>query len=239
MTRVGHLTDLHLDGSRARAERVSRGLRHAARLGCRHVAITGDLTAAGRRREFDQLAGVLAPWVDSLALTVVPGNHDLAGGVRSHLEGSELGRLLGREGSVHYHLDGCFVVGLDSRMRQRSPLYRARGRLPREQLELLDDLAAQTPHPVLACVHHGPQGHPLESLDGLVNRAELLDLLARRPNVHVLCGHDHRSRDACGGRVHVAPAVVDCKDPLRVYDVDARGVRCVRRGDPGRYLSWH
>ncbi len=115
MTRIAHLSDVHILGRdtrrscaryrlatkfvslgraidpRARARKLARSLLAAKERGAEHVVISGDLTELGDATEFDHLAEVLhdARFPEG-AITLVPGNHDAytsASGWKKALEG--------------------------------------------------------------------------------------------------------------------------------------------------------
>lgn len=240
MIRVGHLSDLHLDGSAERRHRLRAGVGHALARGCSHLVITGDLTATGDPAQLDELVDTIAAaWPSSRGLTVVPGNHDagLPGFRRASI--CRLNLASGRPGAV--------VVGLDARFGRRAPAFRAAGQVTGPQLDAAR-AAAGLGLPTLIAIHHGPQLHPLHPFEGLSGRAELLALLRRYPNASVACGHDHRVLDvAVAGdrsgrqRIHAAACCSTHRDPLRVYEARAGEgffAPVYKSADRGRYLPW-
>ena len=249
--RIGHLTDLHLDGSAERAGRLARALETARVWRCDHLCLTGDLTARGDDASLSQLGEVLrASGWSPLAVTVVSGNHD---GVDEDWAAT-VGRLealrpLGWRASVtlrdlvHPSAPNVYVLPLDTRMRRQPLALRARGRAGAEQLRrvrVLGALAAQKRAPLVVVMHHGPQVSPLQALDGLTDKEAFLAALEHAPTATVLAGHDHRCLDlplgGAAGRLFVAPAVVDTDDPLRVFEVRGTRLMSVKACSAGRYL---
>jgi 3',5'-cyclic AMP phosphodiesterase CpdA len=155
--------------------------------------------------------------------TIIPGNHD-----PGHFDST-----FGAPALVD--LGDAVIMPLDTRYRKRALLFRALGRIGDEQMAAVEAVT-RTARPVVVAMHHGPQHHPLNFLDGLVDRHKMLGLLSSRPNVHVCCGHDHRALDF--GQVHVAASVAHHPDPLRLYDV-VGGVffPSYRSAEPGKYMT--
>src|ERR1700734_784824 len=75
MTRIAHLTDLHLNGSFDRRSKFESGLRQAVQRGATYLLLTGDLTAHGKAVHFTELAGCLEQYWP-YGVTMVGGNHD-------------------------------------------------------------------------------------------------------------------------------------------------------------------
>jgi Icc protein len=223
MIRLAHLSDTHMNGTADRRMRLIQGLSQATTAGAKHLLLTGDLTKNDRPEEYRELAGVLSTYWPGTS-TVIPGNHDP----------THFGPTFGSPALLD--LGDAFVLPLDTRYRRRAPLFRALGRVGAEQLAAVQRLASSTSKPVVVAMHHGPQSHPLQWLDGLVDRHRMLGLLSAHPNVHVCCGHDHRALDI--GRIHVAGSVAHHPEPLRLYDViDGRFFPSYRSAEPGRYMT--
>jgi 3',5'-cyclic AMP phosphodiesterase CpdA len=226
MLRLAQLSDLHLNGSYDRANRFINGLGQARVAGASHLILSGDLTGHDKLSEHLELQSLLDQYWNGTT-TVIPGNHDRSG---------NFDRVFGAIGSP-VDLGECVVVPLDSRLRRRAFIFRALGSIGNGQLELAR-LAAQSNRPVILVSHHGPQFHPMQFLDGLIDRKRILSLLAANPNVHVCCGHDHRVFDF-GDQVHVAASCATHDDPLRLYDI-VNGVFRASYMSPevGRYLAF-
>lgn len=153
-------------------------------LGPDAVVVKGDLTNLGTEDEYEQFLdayGRLGPHVHH-----VRGNHD-----------GMIDPTLGVEGAPYaLDLPGVTLAVLDTVIPGIE-----RGRVGREQLAWLDDLAARTSGPVLVFGHH--QCWNVESGDrnpayfGIHpgDSDALVDLVARRDNVvGYFAGHTHRNR---------------------------------------------
>jgi 3',5'-cyclic AMP phosphodiesterase CpdA len=102
MTRIAHLTDLHLLepvyskragvdryrllylsfgrplNAEARRHRFEMGLSRALSEGVDHILLTGDMTEDGEPEQYEVLAEVLENYrVDPWRITMIPGNHDI------------------------------------------------------------------------------------------------------------------------------------------------------------------
>ncbi len=209
MTIIAHISDLHLNGTASRRDRLERALDSAASRRPDHLVITGDVTAHGNPRHLQELREVLYGW--PTPITVIAGNHD--------------GRLPGWSSEI-VDFGDSILIPVDTRALYKPLAFRALGRIGGKQVQLIDRLT-QSGRPVVLAMHHGPQQHPLQLFHGLVDRHGLRKLLGCRPWTHVVCGHDHRCLDI--GQVHVAPSVAHHPDPVRVYQVAGRSLVPVYR----------
>lgn len=236
MTRIAHLSDMHLNGTAERHGRFARALGQAVASGASHLLLTGDLTASGRPEQFAELAFALSGWPAS-AVTAVPGNHDggvktwccaLSGPLRALIPTSALGAVTDLGDSV--------VVPVNTQLPKPSPLFVGRGYVNLGQLVHLDRVArAAADRCVIVVAHHGPQEDPLQMLLGLTNMSDVELVLDRNQQISWCCGHDHRVLDRC--RVFAAGSVANHDDPLRVYDVAGPCLVPIYRGnDIGSYL---
>lgn len=240
MTRIAHLTDVHLDGTAERRRRFEIALAQAARSGAHLLLLTGDLTASGEASELAELSICLRPW-PSWRLVVVPGNHDV--GPRPWAEtlhgtpGLERLASTSAPGAVTVMPDAV-VLAIDTQFRRRAPIFGALGKVSAEQLSILETLARPQDVAVIVAMHHPPQRSPLQPFDGLINHEEVARLAG--PHVSFLCGHDHRSLDVefgpGRGRIFVAPSVAEADDPLRVYDVRGTRLVSVKAASAGQYM---
>lgn len=243
MTRIAHLSDLHLDGTPERAARFARALDRAREAGADHLVLTGDLTAEGKASEFNELARALYSWPESM-VTLVPGNHDLSSDLDwpTVLATTPLGRFSPTSKPAGGYADrgDVLIYPLDTQFKRRALLFRALGRVDDYQLDLLDFVVRRDPRPIVIAMHHGPQSHPFQFFEGLTNRGRLIKLLQDHPNVSVLVGHDHRVLDL--DRIYAAASVAHHPDPLRLYDVfpipgsTGRLVPTYRSEEEGQYL---
>lgn len=220
MTRIAHLSDLHL-GLPGRRERLDRALHQAAHARATHLCLTGDLTESGLPRDFEDLSDALRVW-DPRAVTIVPGNHDLQAGTpwRDVLAYSSLQRFAPTSTpSAAVLLGDVTVVAISTQYPRRSLVFRALGKVDEDDLNNLAQLSERLSRvPVVACMHHPPTpGGIVNFFAGLTNKHDVRALLDARPNLHLLCGHDHEALD--DGRIHVAPALAESEDALRLYDV--------------------
>lgn len=210
--KIAHLTDLHLDGSADRRNRFLAALRKAE--DANWLVLTGDLTASGTVEQQEELAGILHHhW--PRPCTLVQGNHD---GKSFDLRRFVRFFHTSIPGAGFLISPSVAIVPLNTFSRRRSLLFGAIGTVEPSHLRGVEKLAPQ----VILAMHHGPQREPLAKFASLRNSHLVNRLLERYPNVHVLCGHDHRVRDI--GRVRVAAACGFHADPLRMYEADARGV---------------
>jgi len=240
MTRFAHLTDMHLDGSRAHRSRFDAALSKAQAFGAEHLLITGDVTGSGSFKEFQEVADALRGWPGH-AVTIVPGNHDghpkrwrdaIAGPLRNF-------RLTSTPG-MFTDVGDAVIVPVSSQLGGRAPLFWAIGHVSSGQVQMLHEIAETSRalgKVMVIAMHHGPQLNLLQPLDGLTNRHVIGDLVRSYPNVWICCGHDHRALDL--GQVFVAASVAEHEDPLRTYDViDGRLVPTYRSEKPGSYLDF-
>ncbi len=84
---IAHISDLHLSSEfrRQNIRRVKRLLEFIARRGVDHLVITGDLAANAQPMEFEMVRSLLSSYgfLDPERTTVIPGNHDIFGGVHT------------------------------------------------------------------------------------------------------------------------------------------------------------
>lgn len=234
---IAHLSDLHLDGGRERRQRFARHLDRAAAV-AHHLLLTGDLTADGRDREFDDLSDALADWPPDGA-TIVPGNHDGPGSWERALRGP-LGRFAATSTPGVPHAPGdAVVIPIDTSYPRRAFIFRALGQIGRHQIQQMDRaarVAARRRVPLVIAMHHRPTKGPVHWLDGLQDADDLGAILVRHPHASICCGHDHRVLDM--GRAFTAGSVAEHDNPLRVYDTSDGWLRPVYRSrDRGHYLK--
>ena len=175
------------------------------------VVITGDLVNEGRPSQYEHLRQLLTPLSTepSIALYLMPGNHDHRGAMREafadHAE-------LGTDGPCDYTVDigPLRLVALDTLVDGRPG-----GDLSESQLAWLDEQLADAPsRPTLLALHHPPFRTGIGHMDAMgleVGAAAALEeIVARHPQVErVICGHVHRSisRRWAGTIAATAPGV--------------------------------
>jgi Icc protein len=236
MTRIAHLTDLHLNGSPKRRAQFEVALAEAKAHGATWLLLTGDLTGHGKPREFHELAGCLErSWPHDA--TIVGGNHDGAG-FQPAIQTGCLSRFAATSLSGSpVELDDVVILPVDTYFARRALLFRAIGQVGDTQyLQVARAIENYPGKPIVVAMHHGPQADPLRTVAGLVDGQKMLGLLRHNPNVSVCCGHDHRILDL--GTIHVAASVAHHDDPLRLYDiVDGKFESAYRNPDGGgRYF---
>jgi 3',5'-cyclic AMP phosphodiesterase CpdA len=213
-----------------------------------HLVVTGDVTLSGETAEFERAKKLLAPWIDSGRLTVVPGNHDVWS--RSAAEQYRFLRVLGVDGNgmkqpwrVYPHrvdlADDVALVALDSARWGDDPRSTP-GALGVEQLsaarEMIREASQQGRAVVLALHHHLVL--PRERVESDVNleKMPLLDadklvrLLAEVPVAAVLHGHRHTAfRLELPGKAGPVP-VICAGSGSRSADEPARRPRAMIHG---------
>ncbi len=84
---IAHLSDLHLSVDRVpqNVKRTRRLLEHILRANVDHIVVTGDITADARAKELELARKIFKSYglLDARRLSVVPGNHDIFGGVHT------------------------------------------------------------------------------------------------------------------------------------------------------------
>ena len=84
---IAHIADLHLSllHRREAIRNLKRVLEHVTRQNPDHVVVTGDLSADARARELELARKIFDSYglFHSRRLTVLPGNHDIFGGVHT------------------------------------------------------------------------------------------------------------------------------------------------------------
>ncbi len=188
MTRIAHLSDLHLveedHRSRvgaaalrlswltfgrtidyeARCRRVARALQLATLGGADHVIVTGDLTEDGIDEQLELLGAILhESSIDPERVTLVPGNHD------AYADGSAFERAL--EGPLAAFaktsargactvLDDVIVLPISTAIAQSYT--RSAGKLGSDAVARIDraaQVAAELGRALIVAQHHPPTGH--------------------------------------------------------------------------------
>lgn len=188
MLLLAHLSDVHLDGGEARAERARRVVSYLAALPrpVDAVLVTGDITDRGTPEEYAQAREVLGGL--SVPVLTCPGNHDERGAYRSVLLGGMAG-----DGPINEvrRVGGAVFAMCDSILPGRGDGY-----LDDATLAWLDEVIGTAPDgaPVFVCCHHPPAELHSRYVDPIRQHGgdRLAALLARHPRVTaLLCGHAH------------------------------------------------
>jgi 3',5'-cyclic-AMP phosphodiesterase len=83
MTVLAHLSDLHLDGSQLRLQRLLSAVSETATVGADAIVVTGDLTDRGSTVAYEQFTAAMPtdrPWLATV------GNHDRREAARACLQ---------------------------------------------------------------------------------------------------------------------------------------------------------
>ncbi|MFC6083240.1 phosphodiesterase [Sphaerisporangium aureirubrum] len=222
VTRIAHISDLHIDVDArhgARASRVVEYLRRRAEY-LAGVVITGDLTQDGLDREYEALAEVLDPLSGVLPVFVCPGNHDDRVLIRRMVlnqPGDGPVNQVVRVGELTVLLCDAVVPGT------------SKGELGAATLEWLAEALRGSRGPTVVAFHQHPLALGVSSLDGsrLADAQALADVLADHPQVvGILCGHVHTAvrTEFAGIPLIMAPSTAYAwKLPLDRADPDHGG----------------
>jgi Icc protein len=142
------------------------------------VVVKGDLTDSGRHEEYEAFLACYGRL--GARLHHVRGNHDA-------MRDPHLAR---QDAPYAVVLDGVVLAVVDTTVPGR-----VGGALGSEQRAWLDDLAADTPDPVLVCAHHPTFNHDPDYGLLVEDHEALLGVFGRRENiVGYLAGHTHTNR---------------------------------------------
>ena len=198
------------------------------------VVAKGDLTTHGIQEEYDAF---LAHYGSAFGerLLHVRGNHD-----------AYAGETFAADASVAHVLPGAVLAVLDTVVPTQTP-----GRVTRDQLDWLDDLAAGADRPVLVFGHHHvwspDSNHRPDSYFGINpdDSERLVEVVARRPVIAgYFAGHTHRNRVRRIGATGAVPwvevaCVKDFPGTWAEYRVFERGVLQIhRRASAPDALAW-
>lgn len=165
------------------------------------VLLTGDLVDIPSAAAYRKLGRLLREL--PVPVACLPGNHDEPGLMRAEMDAA--GVLT--PGSID--LGGWRLVLLDDWIPDSS-----NGRLSAAELARLEAVLARRPAlPTLVAVHHAPVsiGSPWMDGMGFDNGEELLDLLARHPQVKLLLfGHIHQEFSSRRGQLALLGAPSTC-----------------------------
>ena len=199
MKKLLFLSDLHIVAPGQRiigldpSARLSAALQAAtaAHPDAEALVLLGDLTHHGAPEEYAELARILA----RVALPIVPmlGNHDRRDAFLSAFPDAPLA-----DGFVQSVRDigQTRLITLDSLDGPPYPEGHHAGRLCPTRLAFLEEaLATRDGRQAIVCIHHPPFDTGIPGMDRikLADGDAFLDLLAGHGNLHLICGHVHRT----------------------------------------------
>lgn len=206
-TKLLIFTDLHLVNEGCDiiglnpAERFREGLDHALQNhpDAARLVLMGDLTHEGRTAQYQQLAQLLEDV--PIPITFLMGNHDNRDVFRTifpQAEATSAGHI-----QQMVDLGDACLIALDTLNPKAQPQHS--GTLCEDRLGWLENaLAWANGKPVVLAMHHPPIETGFVGMDliKLQNPAPLLAMLnAYQGEVHVLCGHIHRTISGRAGGV--------------------------------------
>ncbi len=156
------------------------------------LVLLGDLTHHGLPEEYAELARV----IEQCSVPVIPmiGNHDR--------RDAFLARFPKAPQTASGHVQQWCDIGdhrlitLDSLDGPPYPQGHHTGLLCSDRLAFLEDaLTTRKNQHAIVCIHHPPFETGVVGMDRimLTNGPEVLDLLARHGNLHLICGHMHQT----------------------------------------------
>lgn len=156
------------------------------------LILLGDLTHHGDPREYRELDRILAP----VTLPIIPmlGNHDRREAFLAQFPEAPLTS----SGHVQTWRDigDHRIITMDSLDGPPYPDGHHSGLLCPARLAFLEEaLASRAGRHATVCIHHPPFETGVVGMDRikLRNGSEVLDLLARHGNLHLVCGHLHQT----------------------------------------------
>jgi predicted phosphodiesterase len=197
------------------------------------VVVKGDLTSAGSEEQYRQFLDCYKGFGDRLHH--VRGNHE-------SYQGNDIAAFPHQS----VVLPGVILAIIDT-----SRPFRPSGAVSQEQIEWLDDLAADADRPVLVFGHHNiwnpDRDVPNDEYFGIVpdDSMAFIEVVARRPRIRgYFAGHTHRNHrefvQRCGDVPFVEVAAVkEYPGTWAEYRVFDRGIMQVhRRIDTPEALAW-
>ncbi|MEA1944811.1 MAG: metallophosphoesterase [Euryarchaeota archaeon] len=180
MTRIVHLSDLHISGAHFLSDVAESVVQSTNEIAPDIVVVTGDLTQNGSRREFEDAR----EWIDRIDCknkVIVPGNHD----------SRNVGYLFFEDffgaRSSSLSSNGVTVVGVDSSQPDIDD-----GHIGRERYDWIAK-NFETPDFKVFALHHHLIPVPMTGREEEipVDSGDVLELLDRCGVNIVLCGHRH------------------------------------------------
>jgi len=191
-TLIAHISDIHFGAVDAEAAR--RLAQQVNTLSPDGIIVTGDLTQAGRKREFAQAGAYLKTF--AAPVLVVPGNHDVPVynlGRRFADPWSRYRRHIHHDLSPNGEMGSAFAIGLNSARRAGPTLDWSRGRLSATQISKAVNALQQSAHDLkIVALHHPVVPAPGKAGAALINRADhALAAFRGAGGDLVLTGHAH------------------------------------------------
>ncbi len=156
------------------------------------LVLLGDLTHHGDPRSYQKLSDLFC----DLPVPVIPmlGNHDR----RDAFLGVFADAPITASGHIQQMTDlaGHRIITLDSLDGPPYPDRHHSGRLCPARMHFLENaLATRDGRHAVVCIHHPPFDTGILGMDQikLADGDAFLDLLARHGNLHLICGHIHRT----------------------------------------------
>lgn len=210
MVRIAHISDLHFG---AADEQALQSLQEAlAELSPTATVLTGDVTQAGRRREFisaaDYLAGIDTP------LMVLPGNHDVpvySLHMRFAAPWRRFRQILNADTDSVMNLPDALIIGLNSARRAGVSRDWSLGRLSVSQIASAEARLREATDGTLRIV---ALHHPIEAGEGRAGRAVVArSETALRTFLHagadvILTGHAHISNASIRKNNHDSMVII-------------------------------
>ncbi|MFN0021099.1 MAG: phosphodiesterase [Pirellulaceae bacterium] len=204
--RVIQITDCHLFADAATQlkgictrERLGRVLQalQAELPRAERLIVTGDLAHDDKRETYEAFRELLADWLPRVRL--LPGNHDDRTLMRQIF--GDVVQAAGERNVFAESVGNWLLVGLDTQITDSLS-----GELGGEQLAWLEEQLTASSLPTALFLHHPPV--PVNSLwlekIGLKDASDLWQLLARFPQVRVICtGHVHQESATSHGSMLV------------------------------------
>lgn len=193
MLRLAHLSDLHFGAADPNALEALKEAVSGA--GPDLVVITGDITQAGRSREFAEASHYFKRF--EAPLFILPGNHDApvySLPLRFIDPWKRFREAFGAQTDAVIHLSGATVVGLNSARRASPSLDWSRGQLSQAQIELASQAfqRAENGAARIVALHHPVLPGPGRAGAAVVGSAETaLETFARESVDLILTGHVH------------------------------------------------
>ena len=189
---IAHISDIHFGAVDARA---AQHLAEQVNILSPHgVIVTGDLTQAGRNREFADAAAYLKSF--TAPVLVVPGNHDVPVynlGRRFADPWSRYRKHIHDDLAPAHEFGAAYVLGLNSARRAGLSLDWSRGRLSSSQIAFAENALIQSDRDFkIIALHHPVTPAPGKAGAAVINRADrALNAFAKAGADLVLTGHAH------------------------------------------------